>query len=97
MPHAQRVHGVLGFDAAHKAAATVSRSERFVLVDGDNLMDERFFTIQSRVPLLFADAIWQWCSVNNVTGLAYPFGGVKVWTCSRALSMRTHEAPPVSD
>jgi Glycosyltransferase family 28 C-terminal domain len=92
VPHAHRIHGVLGFDAAHKAAATASRSERFILVDGDNLVDERFFAIRTRVPFMFADAIWQWCSVNNVTGLAYPFGGVKVWPRSRVLSMRTHEA-----
>jgi UDP:flavonoid glycosyltransferase YjiC (YdhE family) len=90
--HAQRVHGVTGFDAAHKAAATASRSERFVLVDGDNLMDERFFRIRTRVPPLYADGVWQWCSVNNVTGLSYPFGGVKIWPRSQALSMRTHEA-----
>lgn len=91
-PHAQRVHGVLGFDAAHKAAANASRSERFILVDGDNLLDERFFATRTRVPRLFSDGIWQWCSVNNVTGLAYPFGGVKIWTRTRALSMNTHEA-----
>ncbi len=91
-PQAQRVHGVPGFDAAHKAAADASRSERFILVDGDNLLDERFFAIRTRVPRLFADGIWQWCSVNNVSGLAYPFGGVKIWTRTRALSMHTHEA-----
>lgn len=91
VPHARRVHGVGGFDAAHKAATAVSRTERFILVDGDNIVDERFFAIRARIPALFADSIWQWCSVNNVTGLAYPFGGIKIWTRARAMAMRTHE------
>ncbi|MDP9650921.1 glycosyltransferase [Paraburkholderia caledonica] len=97
VPYAQRIHGVSGFDAAHKAAAAASRTERFILVDGDNVMDERFFEVRARVPALFADSIWQWCSVNNVTGLAYPFGGVKIWTRSRVMAMRTHEACATRD
>jgi Glycosyltransferase family 28 C-terminal domain len=89
---AVRVHGVTGFDASHKAAAAASTTERFILVDADNVMDERFFSVETPVPALFDDATWQWCSVNNVTGLAYPFGGPKVWTRTQVNAMRSHEA-----
>ena len=43
VPWAQRVDGVKGSDAAHKAAADASTTERFVLIDGDNLPDPTFF------------------------------------------------------
>jgi hypothetical protein len=35
VPWAQRVDGVRGSDAAHKAAAAASATERFILIDGD--------------------------------------------------------------
>ena len=37
VPWAKRVDGVEGSDAAHKAAAAASDTERFVLIDGDNI------------------------------------------------------------
>ena len=43
VPWAKRVDGVKGSDAAHKAAAAASDTDRFVLVDGDNLPDPAFF------------------------------------------------------
>ena len=43
-PWAQRVHGVKGSDAAHKAAAELSTTERFILIDGDNMPDLNFFS-----------------------------------------------------
>ena len=36
VPWAKRVHGVEGSDAAHKACAELSETDRFVTVDGDN-------------------------------------------------------------
>ncbi len=35
VPWARRVDGVLGSDAAHKAAAQASSTDRFILIDGD--------------------------------------------------------------
>ena len=35
VPWARRVDGVKGSDAAHKAAAEASTTERFILIDGD--------------------------------------------------------------
>ena len=38
----KRVHGVKGSDAAHKACAERSDKERFITVDGDNIINEKF-------------------------------------------------------
>ena len=46
VPWAKRVDGVKGSDAAHKAAADASDTDRFVLIDGDNLPDPSFFNVQ---------------------------------------------------
>ena len=43
VPWAKRVDGVKGSDAAHKAAAAASETERFILIDGDNMPDPEFF------------------------------------------------------
>ena len=43
VPWAVRVDGVKGSDAAHKAAADAADTDRFVLIDGDNLPDPEFF------------------------------------------------------
>ena len=42
VPWAKRVHGVEGSDAAHKACAELSETDRFITVDGDNIVDEKF-------------------------------------------------------
>lgn len=89
--NAIRVHGVKGFDAAHKAAGEAARTERFILVDADNLPDPEFFNIRHNIPPHMEHSVWQWCSVNDVTGLIYPFGGLKVWTKEVVAQMRTHE------
>ena len=43
VPWAKRVDGIKGSDAAHKAAAAESSTDRFILIDGDNLPDPVFF------------------------------------------------------
>jgi hypothetical protein len=43
VPWATRVDGIKGSDAAHKAAAAASTTERFILIDGDNIPDAAFF------------------------------------------------------
>lgn len=92
VPGAKRVHGVSGFDAAHKAAADASDTERFILVDADNQVHDGFFDLKVSVPPQLQHAVWQWCSINAANGLAYPYGGLKVWTREIVRGMRTHEA-----
>jgi hypothetical protein len=45
VPWATRVDGVKGSDAAHKAAADASTTDRFILIDGDNMPDPDFFNL----------------------------------------------------
>jgi hypothetical protein len=92
VPWAKRVDGVKGSDAAHKAAAAISDTERFVLIDGDNIPDERFFNLT----LEFADDTWEqavfrWRARNHVNGLMYGNGGLSSWTRNFVLNMKTHE------
>ena len=42
LPWAKRVHGVEGSDAAHKACAELSETDRFITVDGDNIVNQKF-------------------------------------------------------
>lgn len=87
-PWAKRVHGVKGFDAAHKVAATESKTEWLVTVDGDNVVDEEFFS--GVVPT--EPKVMSWAGRNVINGLVYGNGGLKIWPRALALSMKTHEA-----
>jgi hypothetical protein len=92
IPWAVRVDGVRGSDAAHKAAAAASTTERFILIDGDNLPDPEFFN----QTLTFADETWEqavfrWRARNHINGLMYGNGGISSWTKTFVDSMRTHE------
>jgi len=92
VPWARRVDGVKGSDAAHKAAAEASTTDRFILIDGDNLPNEKFFNLT----LEFADSAWEqavfrWRARNHVNGLMYGNGGLSSWTKEFVQNMRTHE------
>jgi hypothetical protein len=93
VPWAQRVDGVKGSDAAHKAAAELSTTERFVLIDGDNLPDAAFFnqTLNFITPE-YEQAVFRWRARNHVNGLMYGNGGLSSWTRTFVENMRTHEA-----
>ena len=92
VPWAKRVDGVRGSDAAHKAAADASETERFILVDGDNLPNSEFFNLT--LDLNTADhtkAVFRWRARNHINGLMYGNGGLSSWTREFVWSMRTHE------
>jgi hypothetical protein len=92
VPWAQRVDGVKGSDAAHKAAADASTTERFILIDGDNLPDPVFFnqTLTFSTPE-YEQAVFRWRARNHVNGLMYGNGGLSSWTREFARNMKTHE------
>lgn len=92
VPWAKRVDGVKGSDAAHKAASAASTTERFVLIDGDNLPDEKFFnqTLELKDEQ-YEQAVFRWRARNNVNGLMYGNGGISSWTRKFVNSMQTHE------
>jgi hypothetical protein len=92
VPWAKRVDGVKGSDAAHKAAAVASDTERFVLIDGDNIPDPEFFNLQLSLNERNHDHVFRWKARNVINGLRYGNGGVSCWTQDFVNNMRTHEA-----
>ena len=98
VPWAKRVDGVHGSDAAHKAAAEASDTERFILIDGDNLPQESFFneTIEYKTEQ-YERAVYRWRARNDINGLMYGNGGISSWTKTFVQNMRTHEASEGAD
>lgn len=92
-PYARRVDGVKGFDAAHKACAKLSQTPRFVTVDGDNKIDEKFLDIELSFPKNtdLEHSVISWSARNNLNGLVYGNGGIKCWPVDLVLEMKTHE------
>ena len=92
IPWATRVDGVRGSDAAHKAAAETSTTERFILIDGDNLPDPEFFNqTLSFATEQYEQAVFRWRARNHVNGLMYGNGGLSSWTRTYVKNMHTHE------
>ena len=93
IPWAKRVDGVKGSDAAHKAAAAASDTERFILIDGDNMPDAKFFNLTMAFPDgEWETAVFRWRARNHVNGLMYGNGGLSSWTRTFVNRMKTHEA-----
>ena len=92
IPWAKRVHGVEGSDAAHKECARISETERFVTVDADNIVNEKFFEQEINLEKHnLENSVISWCGRNNINGLMYGNGGLKCWPKEYVLNMRTHE------
>lgn len=93
-PFAKRVDGVKGFDNAHKECARQSETERFITIDGDNIVsDEKFFDLEISIPdnTNLAKSVLSWSAKNVVNGLVYGNGGIKCWPVELVLDMKTHE------
>jgi len=94
VPWAKRVDNVKGSDAAHKAAGEASDTERFILIDGDNMPEESFFNIQldfTDKDETFRNAQFRWKAINSINGLRYGNGGMSSWTKTYVSEMKTHE------
>ena len=92
VPWATRVDGIRGSDAAHKAAAEASTTERFILIDGDNLPDPNFFNQTFSFPTdEYEQAVFRWRARNHINGLMYGNGGLSSWTRTYVQNMHTHE------
>jgi len=91
IPWAVRVDGIKGSDAAHKAAAEASTTDRFILIDGDNIPDERFFNLTLEFDDSSKHAVLRWRARNHINGLMYGNGGISSWTKEFAYNMKTHE------
>ena len=93
VPWAKRVHGVEGSDAAHKECARISETDRFITVDADNIINEKFIeqelNFEEHTDL--EGSVISWCGKNIINGLMYGNGGLKCWPKEYVLKMRTHE------
>lgn len=98
VPWAKRVHGVKGFDAAHKTCAEQSETDRFITVDGDNIVMDEFFNQALEFPEKdhdgndISESIFSWNAKNLLNGLVYGNGGLKCWPKEYTLGINTHEA-----
>jgi len=88
IPWAKRVHGIKGFDAAHKECARASASDNFITVDGDNKIDPTFFDQEITFN---PGTIYSWRGKNHINHLMYGNGGLKLWPTALVLNMETHE------
>ena len=93
IPWAKRVHGVKGSDAAHKECAKISETDRFITIDGDNIIKSEFLTqeIDFSKHEDLENCVISWTAKNHINGLMYGNGGIKCWPKEYVLKMRTHE------
>jgi hypothetical protein len=86
-----RVHGVVGFDTAHKtAAAQFPNSEYVITVDADNQVDPKFFKCSSPKDLN-GKVSYTWGGRQYTNGLMYGNGGLKLWSTEHLANMKSHE------
>ena len=93
VPWAKRVHGVAGFDSAHKKAGEISETQRFITVDADTQIDEEFLSMLVDFNSLGIDDTYtlSWCGKIDLNGLLYGNGSLKCWTKEFVKEMKTHE------
>ena len=93
VPWAKRVHGIEGSDAAHKACAEISETQRFITVDGDNIVKPEFInqSVEFVTGTDLTRKVISWAGYNNINGLIYGNGGIKCWDKQAVLDMKTHE------
>lgn len=76
-PYALRVHGIKGIHNAHIAAAKMSYTKFFWVVDADaEIVDT--FNFNYQVPEWDNDCVHVWRSLNPINELVYGYGGVKL-------------------
>jgi len=94
---AQRSHGVEGSDAAHKAAADLSETDRFITIDADNIVHDDFFSVEIDMDKIGPTDVVSWAGKNITNGLVYGNGGIKCWPKEVVYGMKTHENAPAND
>jgi hypothetical protein len=99
IPWAKRVHGVEGSDAAHKACAELSETDRFITIDGDNIINPDFLTkeFDFEAHKELKKCVISWTARNTINGLMYGNGGIKCWPKEYVLNMQTHENAPADN
>ena len=89
---AKRVHGVKGFDSAHRAVGNLATTHRVLTIDGDNYIDPEFFNQEIEIDdVAQKDYVFSWAGRNSVNGLCYGNGGLKLWPTHTIKQMDSHE------
>lgn len=96
-PWAKRSHGVFGSDAAHKAAAALAETDRFITIDADNIVHQNFFSVEIDMNKIRDTDVISWAGKNTINGLVYGNGGIKCWPKDVVMNMQTHENAPAGD
>jgi len=96
-PWAKRSHGVEGSDAAHKAAAALAETDRFITIDADNIVHDAFFSVEIDMDKIKETDVVSWAGKNITNGLVYGNGGIKCWPKDVVNNMKTHENAPAGD
>ena len=88
------IHGVKGLDESHRAAAQSVKSDRVLIVDGDNKVTRDFFQVDfnSLLKDIPADRVLSWASKNIINGLIYGNGGLKLWPTHLLKQVNCHSA-----
>lgn len=76
-PRAKRISGVKGIYEAHAQAAQASQTDHFWVVDADTIVDDNF-NFDHQVPSYEFDVVYIWYSKNDINGLTYGNGGIKL-------------------
>lgn len=76
-PKVKRIHGISGIHQAHIAAANISTTDMFWVVDGDAIVVDEF-NFSYDIPRHDINIVHVWQSINPINGLIYGYGGVKL-------------------
>ena len=92
-PNIKRVHGVKGIDTAHKECARLAETNRVTILDGDNVVDPKFFTYTWTIRDSAAphNRVFSFSALNRINGNKYGNGGIKNWPVEMLLNIKTHE------
>lgn len=91
-PRALRVHGVKGFDNAHRHAGMLATTAQVITIDGDNrVIDKSFFDSKFVLDARDLNAVISLPARIAHNGLAYGNGGLKIWPRQMLTTLRTHE------
>ncbi len=90
-PRIKRVKGVKGIREAHKAAAKISTTSMFYVVDADAEIVQEF-NFNNHPDHININTVYIWYSKNPVNGLEYGYGGIKLFPTHAVLQ---YEGAPV--
>ncbi len=78
-PRARHVSGIKGIPNAHRTAAEKCKTRYFWVIDADNIVHPDFdFSFRWRRADERQDRVAVWKARNNVNGLEYGYGGIKL-------------------